>query len=68
MSLDHYTPILHDKERGMELGTDIDGLNWLVKMGFDVSVAGRTCWGESLAEARSGYAFVYDKRPADRSG
>ena len=60
VSLDHYTPILHDKERGIgSWGPTIDGLNWLVKMGFDVSVAGRTCWGESLAEARSGYADLF---------
>ena len=32
------------------------GLRWLAEHGFNMHLAGRTCWGESEAAARAGYA------------
>ncbi len=60
VSLDHYTSILHEKERG--IGTwapAVKGLNWLSDNAFNISVAGRTCWGESVSDARLGYADLF---------
>lgn len=60
VSLDHYSQALHEAERGA--GTfqkSIDGINWLVAHGFRVTIAGRTCWGESLDEARAGFAQLF---------
>jgi MoaA/NifB/PqqE/SkfB family radical SAM enzyme len=54
VSLDHFTPALHEAERGR--GTwdkAIDGLKWLAGQGFRVAIAGRRLGGE--AEERAGY-------------
>lgn len=56
VSLDHYSKKLHEEERGPNtFAPAIDGLNWLSQNGFVISIAGRTCWGETEADARSGY-------------
>jgi Radical SAM superfamily/4Fe-4S single cluster domain len=63
VSLDHYTKALHETERG--LGTwekTVDGLDWLAANKFRIAIAGRTCWGESEADARSGYARLIAER------
>jgi hypothetical protein len=39
----------------------INGLRWLSANGFNVAVAGRTCWGETDAQARAGYATLFKK-------
>jgi hypothetical protein len=60
ISLDHYTSNRHEDERGP--GTfqkTLSGLIWLAKNGFNVSVAGRTMWGEDSAAERSGYAGLF---------
>ncbi len=60
VSVDHYAPALHEIERGP--GTwqvTIDGLEWLARNGFNVHVAGRTCWGEPEASLRKGYARLF---------
>jgi hypothetical protein len=60
VSLDHWSCEHHEKLRGA--GTwqpGIDGLTWLSANGFDVSVAGRTIWGESDAELRAGYRSLF---------
>lgn len=60
VSLDHYTPERHEEERGP--GTfypTLDGLIWLARSGFDVSVAGRTMWGEDVDAERAGYARLF---------
>jgi uncharacterized Fe-S cluster-containing radical SAM superfamily protein len=57
VSLDHHTKTLHETERGA--GTwdkTLDGLDWLAANGFRMAIAGRTCWDESEADARAGYA------------
>jgi len=57
ISLDHYSPLLHEKERGPGTWTKtIDGLNWLAQNGFRIAIAGRTCWGEDELAERQGYA------------
>jgi uncharacterized Fe-S cluster-containing radical SAM superfamily protein len=60
VSLDHYTPQLHEQLRGA--GTwqpALDGLRWLAGNGFRVDVAGRTVWDEPETALRSGYARLF---------
>ena len=60
VSVDHYAPKGHEQLRGA--GTwqpTIDGLTWLIAGGFDVSVAGRTLWGESDARLRAGFGALF---------
>ena len=60
VSLDHFTPERHEEERGE--GTFVptmQGLLWLARSGFNVSVAGRTMWGEPLDGQRAGYARLF---------
>lgn len=60
VSLDHYTPLVHEAERGA--GTwdiAIDGIRWLAANGFRVAVAGRHLGQESDADARAGYAALF---------
>ena len=68
VSLDHHGRELHEVERGA--GTwepTLRGLRWLAARGFRLSVAGRTCWGESEPETRRGYArlFATERLPLD---
>lgn len=56
VSLDHYTKALHEEERGLNtFAPAIEGMNWLSENAFSISIAGRTCWGESENAAREGY-------------
>ena len=60
VSVDHYAPAGHEQLRGA--GTwrpTIDGLTWLNAGGFDVSVAGRTLWGESDVRLRAGFGALF---------
>jgi hypothetical protein len=60
VSLDHYTPELHEEERGARSWmVALRGLRWLAANRFHLSVAGRTCWGESEGEMREGYARLF---------
>jgi uncharacterized Fe-S cluster-containing radical SAM superfamily protein len=60
VSVDHHTQALHESERGPNSWQPmIDGLKWLSDTGFDLSVAGRTRWGESAADAKAGYARLF---------
>jgi len=59
VSLDHFSPELHDKERGagsFELA--MKGLRWLSENDFSLALAGRTIWGEEEEIARKGYAAL----------
>ena len=57
VSVDHYTRELHELERGpRSWKPTIDGLVWLARSGFDISVAGRLYSGEVETIVRSGYA------------
>ncbi len=60
VSLDHHAARRHEEERGAgSFRKTLDGLIWLVRNGFAVTVAGRTLWGESEAELRRGYAALF---------
>ncbi len=60
VSLDHYTRDLHELERGAgSFAPTVEGLRWLARHGFDLSVAGRLFSGESESVARGGYARLF---------
>jgi hypothetical protein len=57
VSIDHHTQTLHELERGERTwAPTLLGLSWLSANSFSLNLAGRTCWGESEAQARDGYA------------
>ncbi len=63
VSLDHYTKVLHETERGANsFETTLEGIDWLAWVGFKLAFAGRTCWGESESDARAGYAALARQR------
>jgi uncharacterized Fe-S cluster-containing radical SAM superfamily protein len=63
VSLDHHTKALHETERGPNTWDKaVEGLDWLAANGLRVAIAGRTCWGESEALAREGYAKLFAAR------
>ena len=63
VSLDHYTKELHDTERGPgSFVKTVEGIDWLARGGFTLALAGRTCWDESEAAARAGYAALIAER------
>ena len=60
VSLDHYTPIVHEAERGRRSwAPTIDGLIWLAREGFALDVAGRHFTAETEDELRAGYAKLF---------
>jgi sulfatase maturation enzyme AslB (radical SAM superfamily) len=70
VSLDHYTKERHEEERRPgTFESTIAGIDWLSWAGFKIALAGRTCWGESEADARKGYAALIKSRgwPIDAS-
>jgi hypothetical protein len=59
VSLDHYTRALHETERGPRTWEiTLQGIDWLSARGFQIAIAGRTCWGEDEVAARAGYAAL----------
>lgn len=66
VSLDHWDPALHDRERGA--GTferTLEGMCWLRDAGIRMTVAGRALWHESDEAARRGYAALYQRESFD---
>ncbi len=62
VSLDHYTPEIHEAERGRRSwGPTIDGLVWLARNGFALDVAGRRFSGEPEPELRAGFARLFEE-------
>ena len=60
VSVDHYTPALHEAERGEHSWEPtIDGLVWLSRNGFDVHIAGRHFSDEPEDAVRTGYARLF---------
>lgn len=60
VSLDHFTKIVHEAERGSNSWTKaLNGLDWLSESGFNIAVAGRHLSGESEAQARTGYGALF---------
>lgn len=63
VSLDHYTQMLHERERGSDSWQAVlDGIDWLAQHGFNLAIAGRTCWNEPEDEAREGYRDLFKAR------
>lgn len=63
VSLDHHTAQLHEAERGARTWAKaIAGLGWLASHGFRIAIAGRSCWGETEAEARVAYGRLIAER------
>ena len=61
VSIDHFDRALHESERGRRSWRPtLDGLRWLSSRGMQVHVAGRTRWGESESELRSGFQRLFD--------
>ncbi len=70
VSVDHHTEALHEVERGPgSWARTIEGVDWLAGNGFRIAIAGRSCWGESEAEARAGYGRLFAEKgwPVDAS-
>ncbi|WP_069299958.1 radical SAM protein [Neptunicoccus sediminis] len=66
ISVDHYDPENHDKERGKgSFALTLQGMAWLRDAGIPMHVAGRTIWGDSDADSRAGYAALYEKHGFD---
>jgi len=62
VSIDHFTAEKHEEERGPGAwAPTIRGLQWLAAEGFQISVAGRLRWSENEAEARAGFAELFDQ-------
>ena len=60
VSVDHYTPELHEAERGPRSWKPmLAGLTWLAEHGFTIHVAGRTRWNEDETRLREGYARFF---------
>ena len=60
VSLDHFTPTLHEIERGPDtFAKTVEGLNWLSANDFGIAIAGRMCWNETEEQARAGYAGLF---------
>ena len=70
ISLDHFTQIGHERIRGKNTWEPaLQGLKWLCKQGFPVSVASRTCWTHSEDIMRKGFGtlFLNEKIAIDAS-
>jgi hypothetical protein len=62
ISVDHFSEKLHDAERGPgSFAITLDGMAWLRDEGIPMAVAGRTTWGDTDAQSRSGYAALYSE-------
>jgi uncharacterized Fe-S cluster-containing radical SAM superfamily protein len=60
VSLDHYTPAVHEAERGAgSFAASLDGLAWLSRAGFAVHVACRMLTDEPEAALRTGFARLF---------
>ena len=62
VSIDHFTQKKHEDIRGARTWEPmIEGLRWLAANGFNLNVAGRTCWDETENEARAGYHAFFQR-------
>lgn len=66
VSLDHFEPAVHDRERGAgSFARTLEGMNWLRDSGVAMTVAGRSLFGESEAASRSGFAALFARQGYD---
>lgn len=62
VSIDHYQQAGHEKIRGVRTWHPaMEGLRWLSRESFDLTVAGRLIWDESEKDIRAGYAALFAK-------
>lgn len=60
VSIDHFKPELHEEERGARSWQPMMlGLKWLSDEGFNITIAGRTRWGEDEMELREGFDALF---------
>ena len=60
VSVDHWSEILHDTERGAgSFEKTMEGMRWLRDQGARLAIAGRSMWDETEADARAGYARLF---------
>jgi len=60
VSIDHYSRALHELERGSRSWQPtMDGLRWLGRNGFALTVAGRMFSGETEPAVRNGFARLF---------
>ena len=63
VSLDHYTKVLHEIERGPDtFERTLAGIDWLSANAFNVAIAGRMCWDEAEDAERQGYGSLIAAR------
>lgn len=56
VSLDHYSPAIHEAERGPDTWAPaLSGLQWLAREGFSIAIAGRRLADEDESTARERY-------------
>ena len=61
VSIDHFTPQRHEDVRGNNTWQPmLIGLKWLAENGFNLTVAGRTCWNEQDEMSRDGYRALFE--------
>ncbi len=66
VSIDHYSKAVHEAERGPHSWDPmIDGIRWLARNGFTLSIAGRMLSGETEADERAGYARLFNDLDLD---
>ncbi|MEM6932059.1 MAG: radical SAM protein [Pseudomonadota bacterium] len=62
VSLDHYTAVHHDAERGKRsFEVTLQGMRWLSETGIRLAVAGRSIWNEDEEIARAGFQRLFDR-------
>lgn len=66
VSVDHYLPELHDRERGEgSFEKTLDGMKWLRDTGVQMAIAGRIDWHESEEISRKGYGAFFAEHGFD---
>ncbi|CCQ72259.1 radical SAM protein [Magnetospira sp. QH-2] len=66
VSIDHHEPENHDSLRGEHSWRRMsEGVEWLVSEGFNLTVAGRTCWTDSPEDLRRGFAGLFRRLGLD---
>jgi len=63
VSLDHFTPELHDKERGAcSFERTLDQMHWLYENGFNISIASRSLIEESPSVSLEGHKKLLESK------
>ncbi|GIU67684.1 radical SAM protein [Candidatus Phycosocius spiralis] len=61
VSLDHWSPVLHNQERGEGAFEETClGIDWLAAQGAKLAIAGRNLWGEGQDESQAGFAALIE--------